>query len=216
MRIMIIISVIFLMCLSSGCSDSDTGTTPVTIPATPSGLAVITVGLPSLTLSWDASNNATSYTLYRSESVSGNFAQVYSGASTGFVDTDLIYGTTYYYQINAVNSAGESANSAAVSGTTDTPAGFTVTGSPSGYVDYTFFYLNEVSGKPHYQSDPVGLNIIVFSSGDQAGLWCINDQIEGMNLYYHPTVSDYPPQTGWLTVVGDNGTSILLTPFSDD
>lgn len=215
MKHLIVVSSIFLMCLLSGCSDSDNdnGTAPVAAPTAPSGLTVISEDFTSLTLSWNASNNATGYRLYRSESASGDFTQVYSGASTEFLNTDLSYVSTYYYRVCATNSAGESDPSGTVNGTTETPAGFTVTGSPAGSVDYTFNYVGDFNGKPHYQSDPIGLNIIVPISGDQAGEWCINDQIEGINVFYHPTVSNYPSQTGWRSVLGDVETSILLTPF---
>jgi len=210
-----ILSSIFVLCLLSGCSDSDSdnGTAPITVPAEPTGLSVTDVGLTSIALSWNASDGATEYLLYRSESVSGNFAQVNSGALTEFVDPGLVYVTTYYYQVSAVNSAGESAHANVVNGITDTPVGFTVSGSPQGGVDYPFNYQDEFNSKPRYQSVPTGLNIIVPTSGNQAGKWCIYDQIEQMNVYYHPTVSDYPPPTGWRAVNGDSETTILLTPF---
>lgn len=213
----IIVSAITLLFLLFGCSedDSDSGTTPASIPETPTGLSVTGTELTSLTLSWDVVDDATSYTLYRSETVSGGYSEVYSGAAAGFMDDVLLYATTYYYQVSAGNSAGESDPSTAVSGTTDIPDGFIVTGSPSGNVDYTFNYYDIFNGKPRYQSDPFGLWIVVPPAGDQAGLWCFNDQIEGMNLYYHPTVSDYPPPTGWRRVYDDAATSILLTPFTD-
>jgi len=216
MKTTIIVTSLVLMCLLSGCSDSDSdnGTAPRSVPDTPLGLAVTGTGLTSLTLSWDASDDATVYKLYRSESASGSYTEVYSGSAAGFLDDGLVYAATYYYQVSAGNSDGESDPSAAVSGTTDTPDGFTVTGSPSGSVDYTFNYLDQFNGKPRYQSNPIGLYIVVPSSGAQAGLWCFYDQIEGMNLYYHPTVSDYPSPTGWRAVYGDIGTSILLTPFA--
>ena len=215
MRIVIILSSIILMCLLSGCSDSDSdnGTEPVSVPDTPLGLTVTATGLTSLTLSWDVTDGATEYDLLRSESASGIYAEVYSGAAAGFVDNGLPYSTTYYYKVVAENSGGESDPSDAVNGTTDEPDGFIVTGSPSGGVDYTYNYFTELNGYPQYRSNPIGLNIIVPSGGDQAGLWVINDQIEGINLFYHPTASDYPSTTGWLTVSGDAATSILLTAF---
>lgn len=216
MKTVMIVSSVFLMFLLSGCSDSDSdnGTAPQPDPATPSGLAITDEGLLSMTLSWDTADNATGYKLYRSETAAGEYVQVYSGALTEVVDAGLAYANTYYYQVSAVNASGESARSASVNGTTDTPAGFTISGSPSGDVDGTFNYYALFNGKPHYQSDPIGLNIIVPIGGDQAGHWCIYDQIEGINLYYHPTVSDFPPQSGWLAVVGSIPTRIYLTPFA--
>ena len=205
------------MLLLSGCSesDSDSGTTPANIPDTPAGLAVTGTGLTSLTLSWDVVDDATSYTLYRSETESSGYSEVYSGAAAGYLDDGLIYARTYYYQVSASNSGGESDPSSAVNGTTDIPDGFVVTGSPSGAVDYTFNYYDMFNGKPRYQSDPIGLFIVVPSAGDEAGLWVFYDQIEGMNLYYAALTPDYPPPTGWYTVFGDTRTYILLTPFVD-
>lgn len=216
MRPKFIVSSIVVLFLLAGCSesDSDNGTTPVSVPDTPSGLSVTGTGLTSLTLSWDVTDGATAYKLYRSETETGGYSEVYSGAAAGVLDDDLVYATTYYYQVGAANSGGESDPSTAVNGTTDIPDGFTVTGSPSGAVDYTFNYLDEFNGKPRYQSNPYGLWIVVPSGGDQAGLWCFYDIIEGMNVYYHSTASDYPPPTGWRAVVGDIETSILLTPFA--
>ena len=179
----------------------------------PTGLAVVETGFTSLTLSWDDCSGATGYKLYRSTSASGSYTEVYSGAVEDYVDGNLGYAVTYYYQVSAVNSGGESTRCASVSGTTDTPAGFTVTGSPSGSVDYTYNYLDVFNGKPRYQSDPIGLWIVVPSAGDQAGLWVFHDQIEGINLYYHAGDSDYPPSAGWSSVLGGTRTNILLTPF---
>jgi hypothetical protein len=158
-------------------------------------------------------NDATGYKLSRSTSASGTYTEIYSGTAAGFLDNGRGYNETYYYQVSAGNSGGQSSQCAAVSGTTDTPAGFTVTGSPSGAVDYTFNYYDMFNGKPRYQSNPVGLWINVPSSGDQDGLWVFYDQIEQMNKYYHAVASDYPASTGWVTVVGGTSTTILLTPF---
>ncbi|MEN8005739.1 MAG: fibronectin type III domain-containing protein [Candidatus Krumholzibacteriota bacterium] len=215
MKPIIIFSSIFLLCLLSGCSDSDSdnGTTPKPVPAVPTGLSITDTGVASIALSWNASDNATEYLLFRSDNASANFAQVYSGDLTEFVDTGLGYFTTYYYKVSAANSTGESGLSDVANGLTDEPEGFTVTGSPQGSVDYTFNYVGDFNGKPRYQSDPIGLNIIVPSGGDQAGQWCINDQIEQMNVFYHPLISDYPSPTGWRAVNGDTETTILLTPF---
>ncbi len=217
MRRKIIFATIALLFVISACSedDSDSGTNPVNAPDTPTGLAVTGTGLTSLTLSWDVVDDATAYKLYRSETESGGYSEVYSGAAAGYLDDNLVYARTYYYQVSASNSGGESDPSTAVNGTTDIPDGFVVTNSPSGRVDYTFNYLDDFNGHPRYQSDPIGLWIAVPVSGDQAGLWCFVDQIETVEIYYSVIDSDYPPPQGWYSVLGDTRTSILLTPFAD-
>lgn len=217
MRTTIIISAIVLMFLFAGCGDDDSGggTGPtVTVPDIPLGLEVIDRGFMDLTLSWDSSDGATSYWLYFSDSESGTYTAVYHNSDTTSVDSNLVWVTTYWYKVSAENSAGESELSAAVSGTTDTPGGFTVSGSPSGIVDFDFNYYRQFNGKPHYQSVPVGLNIFVPTSGDQAGLWVINDQIEGRNLYYHPLITDYPSRNLWNAVTSGGRTTIVLTPYA--
>lgn len=215
MKIKFFVTAMLAISLLAGCSDSDNGSAPALTPDAPAGLAVTATGLTSLTLGWNVSSGATSYTLYRALSPSGNYTAVYSGAANGFVDSDLVYATSYDYKVCATNSAGESDPSSVVTGTTDLPSGFIVTNSPSARVDYTFNYLDEFNGHHRYQSDPVGLWIVVPVSGDQAGKWIFYDQIEGINLYYNSAadLSDYPPPTGWSAVLGNTRTMILLTPF---
>ena len=88
----------------------------VTPPATPANFSV-TAGDAQVTLSWQASAGATSYNIYRGLT-SGGEVLVQSGiAATSFVDTGLTNGTTYYYQVSAVNAGGESARTAEDSAT---------------------------------------------------------------------------------------------------
>jgi len=218
MKQLVVALSIAMLCLLAGCSDSDdtdNGTTaPPPVPDTPFNLAVTGRSLTGLQLSWSPSDHATEYELSRSESASGVFAPVYTEAATSFNDGGLAYGATYFYRIVAANSTGASDPSDILSGMTLAPDGFAVTGSPSGHVDYTFGYLDEMYGKPRYQSDPIGLWITIAGSGDYVGQWVFYDQIEGMVIYHHPTVADYPPATGWLTNAAE-ATTTLLTPFVD-
>ena len=90
--------------------------TPRTIPSAPQNL-VATEGDSSVTLTWSApaSNGGASITAYK----------VYGGTSSGgqallatlgnvltFTDSGLTNGQTYYYQVSAVNAAGEGPRSA--------------------------------------------------------------------------------------------------------
>ncbi len=109
-------------------SDPATGSpaaeTPVTeAPATPAGLAVGTATEASLALSWASVVGASTYELYRDTSAGGSFStKVYDGANIGQTDTGLSSTSTYYYKVLAKNSAGSSALSAVVSGTTFGPS----------------------------------------------------------------------------------------------
>ena len=88
-------------------------------PAVPTGLAA-TAGNMQVALSWTASSGATSYHVKRS-TTSGSEMQIAAPASANFTDTGLTNGTKYYYLVSAVNSAGESLNSAELSATPTAP-----------------------------------------------------------------------------------------------
>jgi len=200
---------IFLGFLMVGCSKDPVTPDP---PDTPSGLSSVSSDFSSITLIWNNADNATGYDLYRSADGIADFEVVYDGPNTNFVDTDLMYATTYYYKVSAKNEGGESILSQAVSASTQIPAGFTVTGSPSGHVDYPFDYNEDFNGKPRYQSNPIGLLIFTPSAGDYLDKWVIYDQIEGIVLYYHPDITPYPSPTGWLKKIDNSETDILLSP----
>ena len=191
-----------------GCSEDNN---TLVKPETPSGLSQTSSDFSSITLEWNASDNAENYSLYRSADGIADFEIIYDGPNTSATDTDLSYATTYYYKISAKNESGESTLSQAVSGSTQIPSGFDITGSPSGRVDYLFNYLDDFNGKPRYQSDPIGLYITTAASGYYEGHWILFDQIESYVLYYHPDITDYPQPTGWLDR-DDSETNILLTP----
>ena len=93
-------------------------------PSIPSGLSASAVSSSQINLSWTASDDATSYDIYRDTSSSGSFTRVgseptvSSGDTTAYADTGLSAGTTYYYKISALNASGESAVSSAVSAKT--------------------------------------------------------------------------------------------------
>ncbi|MBW7474088.1 S8 family serine peptidase [Paenibacillus oenotherae] len=89
-------------------------------PATPTGLTA-TAGTSQASLSWSAASNATGYNVKRSTSSGGPYTTVGTNVSaTSFTDTGLANNTTYYYVVSAVNSTGESANSAQASVTLQT------------------------------------------------------------------------------------------------
>jgi fibronectin type 3 domain-containing protein len=93
-----------------------TPTAPVTVASIPSGLHAA-AGNSQVALSWTASSGATSYHVKRATVSGGPYAQVAAPTATSDTDTGLTNGTTYFYVVSAVNSAGESANSAQVSAT---------------------------------------------------------------------------------------------------
>jgi len=112
---------------------SPTGVTP---PDTPTGLtATAGSGVGSaIALTWGTSSGADGYYIYRDTSSTGSFAllaDISSGSTVSYSDSNVSGGTTYYYKISAYKSSGASESSASsqVSATSATAAGG---GSPGG------------------------------------------------------------------------------------
>ncbi|WP_327378343.1 glycoside hydrolase family 18 protein [Streptomyces sp. NBC_01216] len=93
------------------------GGAPVEIPGTPTGLTAGSPTSSSVPLGWTAVPGATSYRVYQGGS------QVLTVTGTSATVTGLAAATSYGFQVSAVNSAGESPKSAAVTATTTSGGG---------------------------------------------------------------------------------------------
>jgi fibronectin type 3 domain-containing protein len=91
-----------------------------TLPA-PTGL-VATAGNSRVTLRWSATSTATSYRVKRATAVGGPYTQIAAPEWNGYTDIGVTNGVTYYYLVSAVETSGESANSADVSAMPGTSA----------------------------------------------------------------------------------------------
>ena len=97
-------------------------------PAAPTNLTAV-AGDGSVSLSWTASSGAASYNVYRSLTSNMSSPTVTSvGSATSWTDNAVTNGTTYYYEVTAVNSAGEStpSNQASATPTAATTLSMTV------------------------------------------------------------------------------------------
>jgi hypothetical protein len=94
----------------------------VVAPSAPTGVSA-TPGNAQVSLSWAATNTATSYHVKRSITSGSGYGQVGAPTSNSFTDTGRTNGTTYYYVVTALNAAGESGNSSEVSATPNAGGG---------------------------------------------------------------------------------------------
>ena len=93
-----------------------------TPPAAPTGLAA-TPGNNQVSLTWNASAGASTYTVKRATTSGGPYTPIATAISfTSYTDTTAVNGTTYYYVVTAQNSQGESGNSTEASATPQPPA----------------------------------------------------------------------------------------------
>ena len=86
-----------------------------TVP-TPTNLTA-TAANTRAALSWNASPGATSYNVKSAAVNGGTYTTIANVTATTYTNSGLSNGTTYYYEVSALNSFSESANSAAVSAT---------------------------------------------------------------------------------------------------
>ena len=91
--------------LSNAFAYVQTGAVQPSGPPAPTLLAPL-VADRQVSLSWTASTGATSYKVYRSTS-SGAETYLITSSTTNCTDSGLVNGTTYYYEVTAVNSGGQ-------------------------------------------------------------------------------------------------------------
>ena len=112
------------------------GGDPVQLPAAPTGLAAGSPTSTTVPLTWTAVSGATSYNVYRGAT------KIQTVTGTSATATGLTASTPYTFQVTAVNSAGESPKSAAVTATTTSGGGGGTPGLPAhalvGYLHASF------------------------------------------------------------------------------
>jgi subtilisin family serine protease len=90
---------------------------PAGPPSAPTGVSA-TAGASHVSLTWSPAPGAVTYNVKRSTTNGGPYATIATGVGTpAYIDTNVSVGVTYYYVVSAVNSAGESPDSAQVSAT---------------------------------------------------------------------------------------------------
>src|SRR5205085_3901848 len=78
-------------------------TLSVTSPSTPNGLTA-TPGNNQVTLNWTTPIGATNYNVKRATTSGGPYTIIASATMTGYTDTTVTNGITYYYVVSALSS----------------------------------------------------------------------------------------------------------------
>ncbi len=120
--VLFFLAIILFIVSSWGCKKNDTPPQPKSPPSQIFGLTVFARDMAD-SMVWSASNaseGVTSYKLYAGTSATGLVALT-TTTTNKFLRTGLTNGTTYYYQVAAVNSAGEGPKSDVVSSTPQPP-----------------------------------------------------------------------------------------------
>ncbi len=160
-------------------------------------------------LAWPASTGATSYNVKRASTSGGPYATVVTGVTgTGYTDTGLSEGATYYYVVSAVNAGGESADSAEASATTKVaapaaPTGLVaVAGDGSVGLDWNDNGEADLASYTVYRSTTNGSGYVSIASGLSTSAYTDNSVANGMTYYYTVTATDTTSnESGGSTVV---------------
>ncbi|MBQ8939624.1 MAG: fibronectin type III domain-containing protein [Paludibacteraceae bacterium] len=106
----------------NGSSSGGGGGSTTSKPGTPTGVTA-TAASSYIVVTWNSVSGAESYNVYRSTSASGTYTFQSSVTTTNYTDYNVDAGTTYYYKVEAENSAGKSSKSSYASAKIATSGG---------------------------------------------------------------------------------------------
>lgn len=110
---------------TGGTSPYSNEATAMTLAGVPSNLAASAQSSSAIGLTWTAVTGATSYVVYRASVAGGPYSKVASPSTNSDTATGMSAGTTYYFEVAAVDAGGTGSPSGDVAGTTlpATPSG---------------------------------------------------------------------------------------------
>jgi fibronectin type 3 domain-containing protein len=199
----ILISIFSLILISCAEKDESSSSSSATTLSAPSGLTA--AGAASqVTLDWIAVSGASSYTVYwdNSTGVSSSSTAITSVSTDNYTHSSLDNGTTYYYKVAAVDSAGTGTLSSEVNAATPLPAPDNL--SASGANNTITLIWNSVSGATSYTL--YWDNVSGIDSSDTAITSITNDNYTHNNMdngstYYYKVAAVNSSGTGTLSSV---------------
>ncbi len=152
-----------------------------TAPTAPTGLSAV-AGSAEVTLQWNSTPDATSYTVKRLDSNTGNYVAIASGITTSYTDYEVLNGETYSYIVVASNAGGEGTATEPVAATPQpvlptTPVNLSATAISASQINLTWSDSSHEDGYKIERSQdgtnftylgPVGSNVTSYSSTNLA------------------------------------------------
>jgi hypothetical protein len=192
-------------------NSAEVNATPA-VPPAPAGLTANVVD-SQVALTWPSSSGATSYNVKRSTTNGNGFAPILNTTGTNFTDSGLSNGTTYYYVVSAVSSAGEGPNSNQASATpVNGPADVTITVDPtknhpiSPYIYGTNFYSGNTAPQPNFTLDRDGGNRWTAYNWETNASNAGSDYIYNNDAYL--SSSNVPAEAVRSFIAGDQGAGL--------
>ena len=191
-------------------------------PYPPTGLNAAAISSSQIDLTWtDNSGNETGFKIERKTGSGGTYSQTATvGADvTAYADTGLTPGTTYYYRVNAYNTAGDSGYSNEVNATTLTSptavtdpatnvthdsATLNGTVNPNGYDTTAYFELGTDTSYGLFTSAPISIG----SGTDNVTVWISLTGFSPETTYHYRVVATNASGTSY-----GNDISFTTTPL---
>jgi fibronectin type 3 domain-containing protein len=183
-----------------------------------------TGGTGQISLVWNSTAGATSYTVRRASTSGAAYTTIASGVTTvNYTDTSVSDGTTYYYVVTPSNASGDGANSAEISATTIPASPSNVTATPgTGQVSLSWSPSTGATGYTVFRATSLSGPYTAIATGVTGTSYNDTTALPGWTYYYAVSAGDSSGQSqnstsattttstvalGWLKLDETSGTS---------